>query len=199
MIKQQIQLLTSDEQDPKAIEKILPKVQELLTRDEVVEYIGVQKKPIVTLSPDAIVLTNKRFMAVRPKMFGMNFEDFPWREVKNIHMSEQILSATISCTTVTGHKTEIDSIPKKQARKIYAYAQEVEEQAHHGRRQIELESLRAAAGNVVVQAGGQQAQPPALPVDDPMQVLGKLKKMLEAGLIEQSEYDAKKAEILSKI
>ena len=33
--------------------------------------------------------------------------------------------------------------------------------------------------------------------DDPMEKLSKLKKMLDAGLIEQSEYDAKKAEILS--
>ncbi len=34
---------------------------------------------------------------------------------------------------------------------------------------------------------------------DPMEVLSKLKKMLDAGLIEQSEYDAKKAEILSRM
>ena len=32
---------------------------------------------------------------------------------------------------------------------------------------------------------------------DPMEKLSKLKQMLDAGLIEQSEYDAKKSEILS--
>jgi len=37
------------------------------------------------------------------------------------------------------------------------------------------------------------------PSEDPMETLGKLKKMLDAGLIEQSEYDAKKAEILSRM
>lgn len=35
--------------------------------------------------------------------------------------------------------------------------------------------------------------------EDPMEVLGKLKKLLDAGLIEQTEYDAKKAEILSRM
>ena len=35
--------------------------------------------------------------------------------------------------------------------------------------------------------------------EDPMEVLGKLKKMLDAGLIEQAEYDAKKADILSRM
>jgi len=40
-------------------------------------------------------------------------------------------------------------------------------------------------------------QPAAEP--DPFESLSKLKKLLDAGLIEQSEYDAKKAEILSKM
>jgi len=35
--------------------------------------------------------------------------------------------------------------------------------------------------------------------EDPMETLGKLKKMLDAGLIEQVEYDAKKAEVLSRM
>lgn len=35
--------------------------------------------------------------------------------------------------------------------------------------------------------------------EDPMEVLGKLKRLLDAGLIEQAEYDAKKAEILSRM
>lgn len=35
--------------------------------------------------------------------------------------------------------------------------------------------------------------------EDPIEVLGKLKKLLDAGLIEQAEYDAKKTEILSRM
>ncbi len=35
--------------------------------------------------------------------------------------------------------------------------------------------------------------------EDPMETLAKLKKMLDAGLIEQAEYDAKKADILSRM
>ena len=36
-----------------------------------------------------------------------------------------------------------------------------------------------------------------MPSTDPMEKLSNLKKMLDAGLIERSEYDAKKSEILS--
>ena len=35
--------------------------------------------------------------------------------------------------------------------------------------------------------------------EDPMEVLAKLKKMLDAGLIEESEYNAKKAEVLERM
>lgn len=48
--------------------------------------------------------------------------------------------------------------------------------------------------------GSGAAQPSTQnPAEDPMETLAKLKKMLDAGLIEQAEYDAKKAEVLSRM
>jgi hypothetical protein len=189
-----------DDQDPGVVDKVVKKAMELLTRGEEIEYVGVQKKPIVTIAPDAGLLTNKRFIIFRPKIMGMTFEDHVWREVANVHMSEQMLSATISCTIVGGKKLEIDSIPKKQARKIYTYAQEVEERMHEERRLRSMEEKRAGAGGVVIQAPMSMPQQlVAAPADDPMATLGKLKQMLEAGFIEVSEYEAKKAEVLSKM
>ncbi len=51
----------------------------------------------------------------------------------------------------------------------------------------------APKGSAPIQQENQSAQ------EDPMETLGKLKKMLDAGLIEQSEYDAKKAEVLGRM
>lgn len=48
----------------------------------------------------------------------------------------------------------------------------------------------------------QKSAAPATPAgntEDPMETLSKLKKLLDAGLIEQAEYDSKKAEILSRM
>ncbi|NYI20662.1 ribosomal protein S19 [Xanthomonas arboricola] len=198
------QFLT-DEQDPVAVGKILPKVSELLTRGEQVEYIAVQKKMVMNLSPDAVVLTNRRFIVVYPKLFGMTFRDFPWREVLDVHMSEQMLGATIMCRTTQGTSASIDSLPKKQARRVYAYAQQVEESAYERRQQLEIDKLRAAAGGVVVHAPGAQgaavpSQAGAVPAtDDPVQVLSKLKQLLDAGLVTQDEFDAKKTEVLARL
>lgn len=193
--------LLGEDQNPAAVEKIVSKAKDLLTSGERIIYIGVQKKPIVTISPEAVLLTNKRFMIVRPKLMGMTFDDHLWREVSNVHMSEQMLTATISCTIVGGKKLEIDSIPKAQARRIYAYAQEAEERMHEERRSRDMEEKRAAAGGVIVQAPllAPAQQPVAAPTEDPVAILGKLKKMVEAGLIEPSEYETKKAEILSRM
>lgn len=47
--------------------------------------------------------------------------------------------------------------------------------------------------------GSGNPQPTQSSSEDPMEVLSKLKKLLDAGLIEQSEYDAKKREILSRM
>lgn len=201
-----LQKFVADEQDPAAVSKIFAKVSEILTRDEEIDYIGVQKKPVMTIAPDAIVVTNKRLLIYRPGLMGVTFEDHAWRDVYNVHMSEQILGATITCHTGGGKKSEINYLPKKQARRIYSYAQEIEEYMVKARRTNELERLRAAAGGVVVQnamALPQTAQPPVIQQppaqEDPVAVLSKLKKMLDAGLIQASEYDAKKTEILSRM
>ncbi|VVB64859.1 Uncharacterised protein [uncultured archaeon] len=48
-------------------------------------------------------------------------------------------------------------------------------------------------------AVSQPSAPIASPKDDPMQKLESLKRMLDEGLITQKEYDAKKADLLSKM
>ena len=56
-----------------------------------------------------------------------------------------------------------------------------------------------AAASTPSQSVQQQQAPAAPAADDPMARLSKLKQMLDAGLIEQAEYDAVKKEILSKM
>ena len=48
--------LLNEEQDPKAVEKIISKLNGLLMKGEEVIYIAVQKKPAINLSPDCVAL-----------------------------------------------------------------------------------------------------------------------------------------------
>jgi hypothetical protein len=123
---EQFKKFLNEEQDPKAIEKIASKLNDLLMKNEEIGYIGVQKKPAITVLPDSIVLTNKRIIICQPKNLGlsMNFIDYTWDEIEGTFVKENILGSEFSFTTRTNMEVSIDYIPKIQARKIFTYAKE---------------------------------------------------------------------------
>jgi len=126
----------NEEQDPKAVEKLLGRINSLITSQESVEYIAVQKKPVLNLSPDCIALTNRRIIFCRPKNFGfsMDFQDYSWVDVADCHIKEGIVGSTFMMKTTRNFTNIMDYLPKNQARKLYQYAQEIEEQMRGVRR-----------------------------------------------------------------
>jgi len=192
----------NEEQDPKAVEKLLTKVNGLLTSGEQVEYIAVQKKPVVNLSPDCIALTNKRIIFCRPRNLGlsMDFQDYAWKDILDCHMKEGIIGATFSMKTVKGNMNMLDYLPKAQARKLYQFAQQKEEEMVAYRREHDLENKRAiAGGGITVNASLPIPQNVAEQKEDPLETLQKLKKLLDSEIISQMEFDTKKTAILSKM
>lgn len=125
-MKEQFKKFLNEEQDPKAIEKITSKLNDLLMKGEEVGYIAVQKKPAITVFPDSIVLTNKRIIICKPKNLGlsMDFTDYTWDDIAGAFVKENILGSEFSFNTNTDLSISIDYIPKIQARKIYTYAKE---------------------------------------------------------------------------
>jgi len=125
-MKDQIKKFLNEEQDPKAIEKITSKLNDLLMKNEEIGYIGVQKKPALTVFPDSIVLTNKRIIICKPKNLGlsMDFTDYTWGDIAGTFVKENILGSEFSFSTKTDLSISIDYIPKIQARKIFTYAKE---------------------------------------------------------------------------
>ncbi len=186
----------TDGQPPKVIAKLLGRIDQVCTDDESPEYAAVQHLPGV-MSPDAIVLTNRRVIIFRSKAFGrMNMIDVQWMDVHDIHIKEGIVGAGISVRGNNGHTEVIDHLPKKQARCVYRVGQQREEEMREFRRTRKMEEDRNAAGGVTVNAA---IGTPAPATADPMAKLQQLKAMLDGGLIEQAEFDAKKAEILSQM
>jgi len=204
-----IKKFLNEDQDPKAVEKISEKVNDLLTNGETVEYIAVQNKPAINISPDSIVLTNKRILFFRSKSFGLvtDFNDYLWKDVAESHISEAILGSTFTMTTITGFIETIDYIPKSQARKLYQYAQGKEEEMIEYRRQKELEEKRATAGRITVNTQNEKPEEPQkpqevkpeAPAEDPMETLMKLKAFLDNDLISLEDYESKKKEILQRM
>ncbi len=217
----------NEEQDPKAIEKITSKLNDLLMKNEEIGYIAVQKKPAITVFPDSIVVTNKRIIICQPKNMGlsMNFTDFTWDEVEGTFMKENILGSEFSFSTKTQIQVSIDYIPKTQARKISTYAKEqldllknpvVAEEANiqvpefiqEDVEEVETEEvvnyaeIMPAVSNYVEPiventATSTEKLSNELTQDELFAKLQNYKKLLDNGLILQGEYDAFKKEILS--
>ncbi|PQA92795.1 PH domain-containing protein [Chryseobacterium piscicola] len=202
---QELKKFLNEEQDSKAVEKVLEKISGLLTADEKVEYVAVQKKPAINLSPDCIALTNKRIIFCRPKSFGlsMDFQDYAWKDVADCHIKENILGATFMLRTVRNYTNTLDYLPKSQARKLYQFAQQKEEDMLDYRRQRDLEDKRAiAGGGITVTTNIPSTQKDSTSEEkkeDPIETLQKLKTLLDNNLILQEEFDKKKAEILSRL
>lgn len=193
-----IKKFLNEKQDPKMVDKLLGKVSQLLTSNEEVQYIAVQKKPALNLSPDGIALTNKRIIFCRPKTFGlsMQFQDFLWKEVEDCHINEGIMGSSFSIRTVKRQVVRMEYLPKQQSRLLYRFAQEKEEEMSEYRRQRELENSRAAAGGGIVvntskDSNGQEEGPTAS--------LKKLKSLLESELITEEEFQTKRNEIIQNL
>lgn len=122
----QLKKFLNEEQDPKAIEKVMSKLSDLLMKNEDIGYIAVQKKPAITVLPDSIVVTNKRIIICQPKNLGlsMSFTDYSWDEIESTFVKEGILGSDFSFVTKTAISVTIEYIPKVQARKMYAFAKE---------------------------------------------------------------------------
>lgn len=118
--------ILNEDQDPKAIEKITSKLENLLMTNEEVGYIAVQKKPAITVFPDSIVVTNKRIILCKPKNLGlsMEFMDYDWDDIAGTFVKEGFLGSDFSFSTKTDLTHTVDYLPKNQARKLYTYAKE---------------------------------------------------------------------------
>jgi hypothetical protein len=206
----------SDEQDPKAVEKVLGKLNDMLSTNEELIYMAVQKKPAVNLLPDCIAVSNKRIFYCEPGNFGitMNFKDISWKSIKEVSFKEEIFGSKFICVPLHGENIITEYIPKVQARKLYQAAYEQLESFKEQQRQTDLEERRSTTSPVTVNAIAPEpveepvalfTPPPVTPVtmeeveDETTLKLRKLKSLYDKHLITQEEYEAKKADILDSL
>ena len=118
--------ILNEDQDPKAIEKITSKLENLLMSNEEVGYIAVQKKPAITVFPDSVVVTNKRIIICKPKNLGLSMEfiDYDWDDIAGTFVKEGLLGSDFTFNTKSDLTLNIDYLPKNQARKLYTYSKE---------------------------------------------------------------------------
>lgn len=208
-----------EEQDPKALEKVLGKLTDMLSSSEELIYIAVQKRPAVNLLPDCIAVSNKRIFYCQPANFGMtmNFKDISWKSIKEVSFKEEIFGSKFICVPLHGENIVTEYIPKAQARKLYQAAYEQLETFKESQNQQQLEEKRFSAAEPipytnleiqeaeivepVVTSTPLPSAPVAMeePEDETTLKLRRLKSLFDKQLITQEEYEAKKASILDTL
>ncbi|MDT3405185.1 PH domain-containing protein [Mucilaginibacter terrae] len=218
-----IEKFLNDQQDPKAVEKVYSRLVELLPPGEETLYIATQKKPLVNLLPDTIVITNRRVLFFTPANLGLSlkFIDFIWKDIADVNMKEEIIGAVFTIKTTQGAEMGVDYLPKSQGRKLYQYSQECRE---NERKREELQKIQHTPppprpvekpaeepAKPVFEAPApapQPVTPPPAPAPSPVveakpdeltEKLKKLKMLFDNGLISQEEYNQKKMELLSDL
>lgn len=209
------QFLT-EEQDPKTVDKVVGKLKDLLSSNEALLYIAVQKRPAVNIMPNCIALSNKRLFYCEPANFGitMNFKDISWKSVKEVSFKEELFGSKFICVPQHGENIVTEYIPKVQARKLYQAVQEQLE-AYQAELKIAQDELKKPteeiqftpieiieeAEELDFQSAMVETAPEVVeePEDEATLKLRKLKTLFDKQLINQEEYEAKKASILDSI
>ncbi|MCD7971992.1 MAG: PH domain-containing protein [Candidatus Azobacteroides sp.] len=197
-------------QDPKTIEKIYHRLEDLLLPEEHLLYIAVQKKPAVTISPNSVALTDRRLILFKSKSLGllMDFEEYLWSTIFNFTIKETIFGADFTFKTTYGLEIKVDYLPKAQARKLYQISQqqkinreEAEEPVQNPTSITEKEEPLSESVSPQEKIIEEIKNPEIEEAheEDLMKALQKLKTLLDNGLITQQDYDEKKAEILSQL
>ena len=184
-------------------------VQTILMADEEVLFIAHQDPKAPTVKKAAAIATSHRLILFRPSMVGsFNFWDRRWHDIQDVHLKQGMVFSELVVNSVNGETVTLDKMKKDEARQIYSICQQQEHHWKEQRRQREMEEARARSGGVVIHTGSPSTQPAAIDAapttaasvaDDPMAKLQRAKQMLDAGLIEQSEYDEVKNRILSQM
>jgi|TARA_B100001971_G_C18248534_1_gene576291 hypothetical protein len=180
------------EQKDVLLKKVIERAKKLFTSDEKELCVVVQQKPVVNLLPHSIIVTNRRIIRHLPGILRVKFEDYLWKDLIDVHLSERLLGGRLKFRFGNGSFV-IDKLPKDQSKRVYAIAQEREEEWVERKRMRMIEESRAKSGATFLHVGkdGQKV--------DVKSKLVELKTLLDESLITQDEYDSKKAELLKRI
>ena len=128
-----------------------------------------------------LVATNKRLIFLDKGMMSLKVEDFAYDKISSIQYSTGILSGEI-VIYASGNKAMIQNATKDEVKAFADYTR-----------------ARITGVSEHASMSPQMSNTNTSPQVTPMQAMQQLKELLAAGFINQVEYDAKKADILSRM
>ena len=195
--------------DEAGLQKPLADLRSVLIPGESVEAWAIQRRVFALMHRRVLVAaTSGRLLIVsRPLLGGFGLASVRWQDLEEVTLRVGVFGADLgiragkatdlaSLGTQGAQRVELHGLRKDQAQAVYRICQAQDQAWREKRRVRELEELRARSGGIQVMSGS------ALPSagasgDDAVRRLAEAKRLLDARLITDAEYEAIKAKIVS--
>ena len=186
-------------------QKSLSKLEDTLIEGEGFIHKGIDKRPFALFSRrQAFGITNSRVILLKRGLLGgFKMKDFQWKDLHDAQVSENVLPSICGSTISIANDviSEVIFYPDSiTASQIYQVAQKQEQEWEEKNRIRTMEEKRASSGGVMIggafgssQPQHQESQELSIPDE-----LMKFKKMMDDGIISDSEFAELKAKLLSK-
>lgn len=187
-------------------EKAKKIVATTLMADEEVIAKEVQHRVFALFSRRVtIAITNSRIIIIRRGLIGgFKMQDIQWKDLKDAKIDQNVMDSICGSNLQFRHQNgatgvmTVDGVPSDVASTIYSRSQSEEHAWEEKRRVRAMEEVRAAAGGVVVHAGQTPASAPQAPAGNRMlNEIQEAKKLLDAGVISDAEFQEMKSKILA--
>jgi len=193
------------------VQKALEYLKSTLIRGETLEAWTIQRRYFALWHRRTLVAaTSGRLIAIeRDLITGFLPVDIQWQDLKDAEIKVGIFGSKIAAVAHNRSDLSLASqgsnrmlykgLRKQGAQDIYRICQAHEQELREKRRAREIEELRARSGGVQVSTNSPSAQPvdTGLAGIDSMKRLQQAQQMLDAKLINDTEYQAIKAKIIN--
>ena len=199
--------MTEEEQ---GLAKALGDLRSVLIVGESIEAWAIQRRMFAVAHRRVIVAaTSGRLIIItRPLLGGFELVTVRWQDLEEITLRVGIFGADLgiragkasdlaSLATPGAQRVDLKGLRKEQAQAVYRICQAQDQAWREKRRVRELEELRARSGGIQVTAGSPLSASAAAAGDDAVRRLQEAKRLLDARLITDAEYEAIKAKIVS--
>ncbi|HYL04355.1 MAG TPA: hypothetical protein VEU54_13160 [Steroidobacteraceae bacterium] len=197
------------EGDERGLERALGCLRSVMIAGETLEAWAVQRR-LFALNHRRLLLaaTSGRLIVITRRLLGgFDVATVRWQDLEEVTLRVGMLGADLgiragSATDLASlgaqgaQRVEFPGLRKEQAQAVYRICQAQDQAWREKRRVRELEELRARSGGIQVTQGAAPA-PAGAAADDAVRRLQEARRLLEAKLITDAEYEAIKARIVS--
>ncbi len=194
--------------DGDGVEKPLAELRSVLIPGETLEAWAIQRR-IFALSHRRLLIaatSGRLVVLVRRLIAGFDVSTIRWQDLEEVTLRVGVIGADLtlragkatdlaSLGAQGSQRVEFQGLRKEQAQAVYRICQAQDQAWREKRRVRELEELRARSGGIQVMSGAAAAG--AAGESDAVRRLQEARRLLDAKLITDAEYEAIKAKIVS--